>query len=888
MNGFVSIDAKGTQKISQSNHWKSVPGELLKINNNGTLDVRSGNGQKATISFLLGNWHYAQVTGSDLEGKSMPINFQLLENADGSRLLAGKVDGWKVNITVRPYQGRTGRVWMDLDARITRTKGKESETGSATLVRKIEWEGEAPQQEICWMSLALDRYEDASKQGMTKQYDSIQEIDWVNLTRNGSGLQSFHLFNPSYSTKLNKERWASANSYLIRERMRENGNKFYLLSDLGSPGNERKGMMIRLSERLPDPGDEVKIRWVMAMGDAMDTQSVRNHFDGITALCTLSDDNSQLDFGVPYVEFGTAYFPYSTETENFGFYRVKGHDRDGWWPISPELWSEWPQFKERIRADLRLIKSQGYDQVRLHWSSHLMKMEWKDAFAFLDFMYEEAEAVHLSIMLDSSGSAEWLRELATRYGDRTKEFQVDNEEFLTGARLDKLQEFKDQYEAIKTASPTTNTYTATLMNIADTVKYKELGLPLDRVCLHAYAHFNAMKYDHVSVVGDVSRMMSMHGNELGLPTVCTEFNWKFLTHLTPTEQARDVKKMWEEVLATRSFPLFFQFQWQETFAANPAMSRHGFRHYEYIHQDRRPKQMLAAFEEATYPYLAPDHVNRKVDGEFEEAIADENGNFNWNGWIQNKTDEPLTVSLTMEGTEGLQFHDYGTIEKKLAPQERTVMNLAGALPENALPGHYLGFVRVEIDDDCRYLPIPSSKVSNLTFSDEQFLSELVIYKNGLESMKNIDFVEKPVVVIFGEKHSIMDLEMAILLRQTIQSATGKYVAMLADTDPLLKQYKGNALHIVVGTSDNRYLKDLNPNVQAGKGFVEWLSHAPFGEALLFTAKKNGDRNPELHAAVVDFVMRFWPSAKDSSMRIIGYENGTQLKNAAASGALNTF
>jgi hypothetical protein len=887
-NGFVSLDARGVQKVSASRGWKSVPAERLDIDRDGTLHICSENGQKAAISFLLGRWHYGQVTGENLENKSTPIRFQTLENADGSRLLTGGIDGWDINVTVRPYSGKTGRVWLDLDARVTRTKGAESETGFATLVRKVEWAGEAPRKKICWMSLELDRYEDAESQGMTKQYDTIQDIDWINLTSKGSGLQSFHLFNPSYSTKLNETRWASANSFLIRERMRENGSTFYMLSDLGSPGQETKGMMIRIPERLPDPGDEVKIRWVMAMGDAMDTQTVRRHFDGITALCTLSDDGKKLEFGVPHVELGTAYFPYSTETENFGTYRVKGHDRDGWWPFSPQLWSEWPRFKERIRADLRLIKSQGYGQVRLHWASHLNQMKWEDAFAYLDFMYEEAEKVGLKIMLDSKGTAEWQGELARRYGSRTEEFQVDNEEFLTGARLDKLQEFRAQYDAIKAASPRTKTYTATLMNIADTVKYKELGLPLDRVCLHAYAHFHAMKYDHAGVLGDLSRMMAMHGNELGLPTVCTEFNWKFLTHLTPDEQARNVKKMWEEVLATRSFPLIFQFQWQETFAANPAMSRHGYRHYEYMHQDRRPKKTLAAFQEATAPYLATDHVNCKIAGEFREAAADKDGTLSWNGWIENKTDGPLTVSMTMEGTEGLRFAETGAIEKTLAPKERIALNVTGSLPSDALPGHYFGFARIELDGDCRYIPAPASRVHNLKFTDEPFLSERVVYKDGRDSVKNIDFVKKPVVVVFGDKHTIMDLEMAILLRQTIQSATGKQVAMLADTDPLLKQYKGKALHIVVGTGDNQYVKALDPDTQPGKGSVEWVRKAPFGEALVFTAEKNGDRNPELHAAATDFVMRFWPAAKDSSMRIIGYENGTQLKNAAATGALNSF
>jgi hypothetical protein len=892
VDGFVSMDAGGTLDLHAEEVSHGLEAELLKVGENGTLHVRNRAGQEAEISFLFGSWYYGQVEGFNLESQSQLFSFEVTENSDGSYLLHGKLDAWKLMVAVRPYRGRTGRLWLDLDARLTRVTGGKSQEGVAALIRKVVWSGAQPKHKLSWMSLEQDSYGQRHAQGMTPQFGTIQDVDWFNLTDGNGGLQSFHLFNPTFSTELDANRLVSANSFLIRERFHSDldKNTYYLVSDIASPGKKNTGMMAIVPERLPDLGDEVKIRWVMAMGDAMDSSSVRQHFDGLTALCTFEETETErrLDIGVPFVEFGTAYFPYSTETENFGYYRVKGHDRDGWWPFSVDLWEQWAQFKERIRVDLRLIKSQGYDQVRQHWLSHLNVMDWEVTFDYMDFIYEEADKVGLTMMYDSKGSAEWQGELAKRYGSRTPEIQIDNEQFLIGAVKSSVGDFIEQYDAVNQYSPNSKTYTATLMNIADTIKLKEMGVPIERVCLHAYAHFHQMKAEHIQVLGNLSRMMAMHGNELGLPTVCTEFNWKFLTHVDPDIQKQRVYEMYKEILAPRSFPLFFQFQWQETFAANPAMSRQGYRHYEYMHQDRRPKSMLEGMQDAIEPYLRPDHLHRKLAGSFDEAVAGKNGALSWNGWIENKTNQALPVTILLEGFEGLEMGFDKASEVVLGAGERRRIDLKGHLPASALPGHYYGFVRIELGDDCRYIPLSASKVSNLTLSEEPFLSEMIEYKPSLKALSSIDFVAKPVVVVFSDKRSIMDLEMASLLRETIQSATGQSTYLYSDSNPKLKAFGKDALYVVVGTSQHPWVRALNPALAIKKGHVEWIPDSPYGEVLLFSANENGTRNPELHAAAVDFVMRYWPSAKDSSMRIAGYENGTQLDNAVKEGALNTF
>src|SRR5207249_9319514 len=108
--------------------------------------------------------------------------------------------------------------------------------------------------------------------------------------------------------------------------------------------------------------------------------------------------------------------------------------------------------------------------------------------------------------------------------------------------------------------------------------------PFDRLGEHAYVD----SLDAIPSARDYALAMADLGTKLNKPPVITEWNWRFLTRMTPENRAKVYPPIFENVLAARCMPEIYQFQFQDSLAMAPRTLR-GIRHYELLNVSRRPR-----------------------------------------------------------------------------------------------------------------------------------------------------------------------------------------------------------------------------------------------------------------------------------------------------------
>ncbi len=164
------------------------------------------------------------------------------------------------------------------------------------------------------------------------------------------------------------------------------------------------------------------------------------------------------------------------------------------------------------------------------------------------------------------------------------------------------------------------------------------------------------------------------------------------------------------------------------------------------------------------------------------------------------------------------------------------------------------------------------------FSPTALLPDRVRYSQGVGSVSTIDW-RRPIAVAFGEKASVLELESAYQLAATLQSATGKRVRLSSVTD-LPDSLITSGIAIIVGTSGSNSLVASTPMphqslLEPGSGRI-WLRHEPGRDLLILT----GVDAKGVHAAAVEFQLRYWLNAKDAVIRMTGMERGAALGNRA--------
>lgn len=812
------------------------------------------------------------IPGRDGEASKVPSVFEATDfdlvddsNAAGFRCT---VDGYRVDLDIIGYYG----AWIDADATVTRVDDGP-EDAYVALVRRITVPG-VDGLKMRWNGFVVDGTN--LPEGSDRITALGHGVDWFSWKSANKTFLATSKFTPGYTYQNSVGRWALANYFYAQERVIRDATSIYLITEIAgpNPAQEGKGSMAVKTYAPPAIGEPVKLGYRFAV-----TESPKPGWEDSQFLAyagyryvTESADKATVDLGVPYVEFGTSYFPYSTMTENFDYYRTAGLDREGWWPFSPPMWEKWREFVPQMQTDLRIIKAMGFEWVRLHHLELIGGMNRKNAVAFLDFYMEECRRLGLKVLIDTSGSSEWMAFLAGRYNDVVKRIEIDNEILIVGVRPGDAERWTACYKAIKKVAPDTQVFLTGACNQGQFERLIRLGIPFDRVGYHNYKHRPTFK----EVIPSVAIGVAGHASELGMQPTLGEFNWKYLTHLSPEIRAKEFKGIYGRMLEPRAIPEFMQFQWQETLSVNPRLTRQGLRHYETINLDRRPKSEAFEFMKLIREHSRPDSPVRALPITIGE-VALKGGKSSARFLIENNTGKQAALKLSVESFQGLS----GKVSEStvsLMPGQKFVGTVELWLDPKALPGAYHYFIKAEYPGGMAYGWGIASNPGAPKF-DPPVLVDKVEYPQGADIVTKFDY-SKPICIAFGVDCPIIELEMAYQARNTLQAAIGREIH-LCSTDDIPKSWKGNL--ILVGTPErNPLIAQSAVQLPADRGAII-LHDAGKGSQWLILG---GGTAETAQAAGTEFVLRYWKNAKDSSARVSGLEEGAALGHRAAPGDVN--
>jgi len=801
-----------------------------------------------------------------------PLDLKLTRKGPG--VLAGKCwsSGYEIEITLTSYGGG----WMDVDASLTRVEdGPDS--AYVALVRRVTMPG-VEGVRMRWNGREMDGTAEPA------QYDRVfiltHGVDWCAWKLGNLSFAAVNKFTPGFTYEHSTGRWYNANYFYAQERARREGDSLYLISEIAGPNPEQEKVRY-LGVRAYTPplkGETVRLGWRLAVAMSPQPEWQESQLRAYAGYrnVTESGDTATVDLGVPWVEFGTSYFPYSTMCENFDFYRTADLDRESWWPFSPRMWEDWRAYVPQMKTDLRIIRAMGFEWVRLHHLELLGDMDRKNAIAFLDFYMDECRKLGLKVLVDTAGSPEWMKLIAGRYKDAVKMVELENEILIGGIRPGDAERWTSCYRAIKEIAPDTQVFLTGSCNQGMFERLVRLGVPFDRVGFHNYKHGPAWKETNSSI----ALGLAGHGDALERPSVLGEFNWKKLTEFSPEARAKEFAEIYGKMLEPRAIPHFFQFHWQETLSVNPRLTRQGIRHYETIHLDRRPKPEAVELMELIRQYCRKDSPVRELRILIMNAQF-ENGRGHAGFLIENNTNRTLNVKITPECFSGIQFEVVYGDAAPLRPGEQLKRRLELKLDPGAPPGVYHYFLRVDYSGNTAYGWGIASNPGKPQFDKDSVLPDLVEYPQGASVVESLDF-RRATCVAFGKGAPVIEMEMAYQVFNTLQSATGREMRLCSTAD-IPESFMKHGNLILVGTAaTNPLIAQSSPKVAAGRGTILLHDAGDDRQWLLLT----GDGPDAVRAAATDFVLRYWQNAKDSTIRVSGMEKGAALGDRAVLGEVD--
>ncbi len=866
--GAEGVVIEGVARILADLSARSSVSLTRSANEKPKVVVPSLFGGSSAVEFGLVVIPGRAANASQVPSAFRPLDFGAPDGPHDMPVFSALHDGYDVRIRFLSC----GDSWVDTNVSVTRMDDGP-EDAYVAFVRRVIVPG-LESLKMRWAGFTIDGTE------LPKQTDRIigltHGVDWCSWRSEGKTFMSISKFTPGYTYKNSVERWALANNFYAQERVIRDGDSIYLITEVAGPNPEQEGKgAMGVKTYMPPPkGESVKLGYRFAVSKSPKRGWEDSQFLAFAGYryVTQNADGATVDLGVPHVEFGTSYFPYSTMTENFDYYRTTGLDREGWWPFSPPMWEKWRQFEPQMKTDLRIIRAMGFDWVRLHHAELLGGMERANAVAFLDFYMDECRALGLKVLIDTSGSPEWMAFLAGRYRDVVKRIEIDNEILIVGTRPGDVERWTACYRAIKKVAPDTQVFLTGACNQGQFDRLVKLGVPFDRVGYHNYKHRPGFK----EAIPSVAIAVAGHASDLGKQPTLGEFNWKYLTHLSPEVRAQEFKGIYGKMLEPRAIPEFLQFQWQETLCVNPRLTRQGLRHYETINLDRRPKSEGYEFIKLIEEYARPDSPVRLLPIKIGEVTL-KNGRASARFTVENKTGKRASIKLSVESFQGLSGKPSESAVN-LMPGQKFAGAIELQLDTEALPGAYHYFLKAEYPGGTAYGWGIASNPGAPKF-DAPVLADKVEYPQGADVVTAFDY-GKPICIAFGVDCPIIEMEMAYQARNTLQSAIGREVRLCSVAD-IPKNWKGNL--ILVGTpKTNPLIAQSAVRLPAEKGAI--VPHdAGKGRQWLILA---GETSETAQAAGTDFVLRFWKNAKDSAARISGLEEGAALGHKAAPGDVN--
>jgi len=708
--------------------------------------------------------------------------------------------------------------------------------------------------------------------GESRNWYVQRGVDWFRTnTANGAAVAVMHDFSQSFTVHQDAKgkrpaRFVGANIPQIGYELQTADDDIFQLTEIAR--SNLKSYAERLEDnRLMPRGESVAFssRFVFSK-NAMTDEQVDNAFVAYASYAEQKQTGDRIDYeiGVPFTRFGTNYFPYSTLGENFDIKKLPGMDRDGYWALAADTVKNWQLFADDIRRDLRIAKTLGFELIRLHHLEILGDIDKAKRFEYLDFLFGEMRKLKLKALIDARISAADTAELVKRYRNVIDGVEVDNEVLIFGINDDAPDYWKRVYNAVKEVAPEIPVHLTAHTNMGAFDRLQKLGVPFDKVGQHAYAD----GLDSQANMRGFSLAAASYGRRVGKEPIITEWNWRFLSRMTPEDRAKVYAPIFENVLKTRSMPTMYQFQFNESLAMNPKALK-GIRHYEQIWLSRRPKPEAFVLSGLINKYGAPTHPNKLLSVEYSVVELDRNGNGTAQFRITNTSGKNLNLKATIETPVNLKamMQSAKDTDLRLKPNGSTVVKVAvQALPTDnspqPLPGFYHVFLRLEGDDNLLRYGWAEARLAGAPQMDLGEKSN-VVYG---EKVFNFN-LNRTLAVVYGDDAPIQDVETASVLVNTIESATGRPVKIYTLKD-LPKNERG-ALILVGTVKTNQLIVLVNSKIPAdvrnAKQFAARAGEKSNEDWLIF-----GGADPlEAERAAMDWTIRFWKYAKDSAARRVG-------------------
>jgi len=706
-------------------------------------------------------------------------------------------------------------------------------------------------------------------------------VDWISWRASGLSIAVTNGFAPVPTIRRDST-WKEGSHFYVWERTRRIGDQLYLVSEIAGPNpNQSKSTYMGITPYAPMlAGDTVNLSWRIAITDHPREgweESQLRVFSGYRAAHGILPA-VEGELGVPGVSFGTSYFPYSTFAENFDWYRSPGMSQETWWPIATGMWSKWRDFIPRMRTDLYIIRAMGFEWVRLHHLELLQTMPRDEAYAFLDWYAGEARDLGLKILMDSEGPPDWIAGIAGRYKDVIQRVEIENEVLIGGVKQGDAERWTAAYRAVKAASPDAQAFLTNAGNHGQFERLRQLGVPFDRVGLHAYKHGP----EWVEAYASHALGTGGYATSIGREATLGEFNWKELTRFSPEARRAKVAEIYRAVLEPRAIPELFEFHFQETMSINPSIARSGVRHYEPVYLDRRLKPEGAELVRAIREYSRPDAMVRELMFVAPE-VQFAGGRATATVRMTNLSGRVIDAQVDAVAFDGTTATLASPTHLATVPGAKQDLRVELSLPNGASSGTYHYFVRAKYDGRTAFGWGVAANVGAPVFAKAPVLGRSVRYPQGVGIVDSVDWT-KPIAVAFGKSAPVLEMEMAYTLANTLQAATGNPVYLSSAEDMPDSMTRSGGTLILVGTSSSNRLIGVpiiptpaaSPAVHGKEGVVLLTSTSGGGHRLIFT----GADKVAIEAAATDFVLRFWPNAKDAALRIGGMEPGAALGHRA--------
>lgn len=881
VHAFVDLAPSGEVRLVRAGAEGATAltsGPLQLVPDGGRLAIRWNGAKTADIDLALA---VIPGTTADIDSavaRFAPLTITWTTDATGALHGATVADGYAVDLTVKPY----GAGSIDARARISRADSSSAPAYLA-LVRRVT----AADAHDAKLRFNGRIFASASSPDIwDRDFWYTRGVDWLSWRSGALSFVGTSLFTPGPTIE-RKDAWREGSHFYVWERTRSASGAMYMASEIAGPNPEQaKSKSMAVTPYAPlQPGDTVRLGWrlgVTASPSASWEESQLLGFAGYVHTAGAVRDTEVVDIGVRGVSFGTSYFPYSTFAENLDYYRTPGLDRETFWPFSPALWTKWRDFTPRMATDLHIIRALGFDWVRLHHIELLQGMDRAEAVAFLDWYTAQAKALGLKVLVDSEGPDEWVSMLVSRYGDVVKRLEIENEVLIPGITPGEPERWSRIHAMAKRVGPADlQAFLTDAGNHGMFERLRALGVPFDRVGLHAYKHGPQWK----EALGSHTLGTGGYATSIGREATLGEFNWKNLTELSPENRRAHVDTIYSTALAPRAIPEVFEFHFQETLDVNPSIGRSGVRHYEPLYLDRRLKPEGAVLAGLIRKYAAPEAPAAQLEitaAETRFAAGSATGTMR----LVNHTARPLALTVAAESFDGTRVALGGDLAANggrftLEPHASRDVAVAVTLPANSAPGTYHYFLRASFDAGTVWGWGVAANEGAPSFN-ATLLGDAVRYQPGAELVRGIDW-SRPLGVAFGGKMPILEMEMAYVLANTLQAASGRQVRLSSGED-MPESLLANGTVFVVGTPATNPLvaRALGTSRAAaisggkpGQGVIVAGTGA-YSHWLLLTGADKG----AVEAAAADFVLRYWPNAKDAALRLTGMERGAALGNKA--------